>query len=50
MNKGDNNDDDEVEDPRLVFIYNYLIKAWKIKNDVIETMMRNPEFNVSINI
>lgn len=46
MNSGDNNAD--VEDPRLVYMYNNLIKTWKIKNDVIDNMMRNPDFKVSI--
>lgn len=45
MNGGDNSD---VEDTRLVYMYDFLIRTWKIKNDVIDTMMRNPELYVRI--
>lgn len=45
MNSGDNS---YVDDVRLVYMYNFLIRTWKIKNDVIDTMMRNPEFHVRI--
>jgi hypothetical protein len=45
MNDGNNSD---VEDTRLVYMYDFLIRTWKIKNDVIDTMMRNPELYVRI--
>jgi len=45
MNSGDSG---ELSDKRLVYMYNFLIKSLKIKNDVIDTMMRNREFHVSI--
>jgi len=45
MNSGDNA---ELDDKRLVFVYNFLVKSLKIKNDIIDTMMRNREFHVRI--
>ena len=45
MNSGDNA---ELDDKRLVFVYNFLIKSLKIKNDVIDTMMRNRDYQVRI--
>lgn len=45
MNSGDSA---ELNDKRLVYVYNFLIKSFKVKNDVIDTMMRNREFHVCI--
>jgi len=45
MNNGDNA---ELDDKRLVFVYNFLAKSLKIKNDVIDTMMRNRDYHVRI--
>lgn len=45
MNSRDNS---EFDDKRLAYMYDFLVKTWKIKTDVIETMMRNPEFSVRI--
>lgn len=46
MDSGDNSD---FEDQRIAYMYNFLGKSWKIKNDIIDTMMQNPESYVSIN-
>lgn len=47
MESGDNSD---FEDKRIAYMYNFLGKSWKIKNDIIDTMMRNPDFYVSIRV
>jgi len=38
----------EFDDKRLVYVYNFLAKSLRIKNDVIDTMMRNREYHVRI--
>lgn len=44
MNFGDNN---ELDDRRLTYIYNELVKSYKFKQDTWASMMKTPEFNVS---
>lgn len=41
-------DPSEFDDKRLAYMYDFLVKTWKIKTDVVETMMRNLEFSVRI--
>ncbi|XP_025205784.1 dynein beta chain, ciliary-like [Melanaphis sacchari] len=45
MNSGDSA---ELDDKRLVYVYNFLIKSLKVKIDVIDTMMRNREFHAKV--
>lgn len=45
MNSGDSSD---LDDKRLAYVYNFLVKSLKIKNDVFDTMMKNREYRVRI--
>ncbi|KAL4088975.1 hypothetical protein QTP88_024053 [Uroleucon formosanum] len=36
------------DDKRLVYVYSFLVKSLKIKNDVIDTMMRNRDYQALV--
>lgn len=44
----DSGHNSDFEDQRIAYTYDFFVKSWKIKNDIIDTMMRNPESYVSI--
>lgn len=46
MDGGDS--ETEFRDPRLTYMYDFLVKSWKTKPDVIDAMMQISEMNVSI--
>lgn len=45
MNSGDSSD---FDDKRLSFIYNELVKSYKLKQDTWISMLKTTEFNVCI--